>query len=457
MIDIPTLRPVLDGKPFPGTEVPSILEALEGAQRWIDSGETHDGREFGGWIAWPERPDFVPAYGTVSLNTGAAGIAWYTHAAGSVLGDASLAERAARAVQFVASHWREHVDDRFIGIEGTGLGYYGGIAGIGAALLALAESDPLARRTAAEIFDLLVARRGADGEHPAWLGIDAMLGDGGIIVSLLSAAEVLGDERYRDAAAAAGEALLASEQRASDTASRWVGTDPQLLGLPPEMQLDGLELGTIGVAFVLARLAVATGDERFRDAAVRAAAAIAEWATVAGDAALTAPGAGGRYAFGYCTGSSGVIRSLIAVYNATGDPEHLEWALRFGRGILRSGVPGRHTPGNGWVLHQCCGSAAILEAFLGLWATTGDELWLDAARVQGDDLLIRSVQDARGRRWYSEAYVLPTGTLKAEVGHQVGASGIALALLRLHVAEQRVAGAALPAVPRLPDDPFPLI
>lgn len=455
---------MLDDHPFPGTEVPDILEALEGAQRWIDSAEIRDGGEsgeaFGGWIAWPDRPDFAPAYGALSLNTGAAGIAWYEHAAARVLGDAALDERAARAVRFLSERWREHVDDRFIGIEGTGLGYYGGIAGIGAALLGLADADPLARSTAVEIFDLLASRRGSGPEKPVWLGIDAMLGDGGIIVSLLTAAEVLEDERYLQAAVEAGEALLASEQPVSETVSRWVGTDPQLLGLPAATRLDGLELGTIGIAFVLARLASATGDERFRDAAARAAGAIAGSATVAGDAALTAPGAGGRYAFGYCTGSSGVIRSLIAVYEATGDPEHLEWAVRFGRGILRSGVPGRHTPGNSWVLHQCCGSAAILEAFLGLWAVTGDGLWLDAARAQGDDILIRSVNDAKGRRWYSEAYVLPTGTLKAEVGHQVGASGIALALLRLHVAEQRASGrdaSEVASVPRLPDDPFPLI
>ncbi|HZK04691.1 MAG TPA: hypothetical protein VFC82_02460 [Actinomycetaceae bacterium] len=121
------------------------------------------------------------------------------------------------------------------------------------------------------------------------------------------------------------------------------------------------------------------------------------------------------------------------------------------------GVPLRHTAGNDRVLHQCCGSTAILEAFLGLWAVTRDPLWLEAARAQGDDLLVRSNADERGRRWYSEAYVLPIGTLKAEVGHQVGASGIALALLRLHAANIAEAGGEAPPIPRLPDDPFPLI
>jgi lantibiotic modifying enzyme len=198
---------------------------------------------------------------------------------------------------------------------------------------------------------------------------------------------------------------------------------------------------------------MATGDERFRKAAVRAATYVTAGATKVGDAAVL-PRIGGDISFGYCTGSSGVIRSLLGVYRASGDEEHLEWALRFGRGILRSGVPGRQTPGNAFVFHQCCGSAAVLESFIGLWLETGDPLWLDAAKAQGDDLLIRSVSDEKGRRWYSESHVLPVGTHKAEVGHQVGASGIALALLRLHQAVEADAGGRPFATIRLPDDPF---
>ena len=96
----------------------------------------------------------------------------------------------------------------------------------------------------------------------------------------------------------------------------------------------------------------------------------------------------------------------------------------------------------------------MLESFIGLWHETGDRLWLDAAQVQGDDLLIRSVSDARGRRWYSESHVLPVGTLKAEVGHQVGAAGIALALNGLDVSTRADASGTPFRSIRLPDDPF---
>lgn len=455
-ITIPSLRPEADGSPFPGTELPDIPTALAETQSWIDSGEIVIDERASRWTAWPDQPEFEPIYGPVSLNTGAAGVAWYALAAAEVFGDDEHRRRARRAIAYVVDTWRAHADDRFLGLAGTGIGFYGGIAGIGSVLLAFRD-DPEFGGAAREVFDAVVERQGATGGRDAgWIGTDALLGDGGVVIALLAAAAALDEPRYLDAAVRAGEMILADE-RAGDgpgDVSTWPGVPASMLGAPGDAEFDGFELGTIGIAFTLARLAVATGDARFRDAAARAAASIAASATVVGDAAVVRR-MSGDISFGYCTGSSGVIRAFIAVHQATGDPEHLEWALRFGRGILRSGVPQRQTPGNTLVLHQCCGSAAVLESFLGLSAVTGDALWLDAARAQGDDLLIRSVLDAQGRRWYSMAHVLPTGTLKAEVGHQVGASGIALALLRLHAAEQRAAGGSHPSPRRLPDDPYP--
>jgi hypothetical protein len=452
-IEIRSLRPEALGAPFPGTELPDLPTALAEVQRWVDSAEEPiDGRS-SRWHAWPDQPEFQPIYGPVSLNTGAAGIAWYSLAAADATGDPAHLDRAERAAAFVAASWREHADDAFLGITGTGAGHYGGLAGIGAVALQLAERFPEHRATAIAIFDEIVARAGTTGGRPSgWTGANALLGDGGVVIGLVEAAGRLGDPRYLDAAVAAGDAILAEELH-DELGSWWRGLDGTLLGLPAGLDLDGFELGTIGIAVAVAKLADVTGDERFRSAAARAADHVAASATLVGDAAVVSR-VGGTYSFGYCTGSSGAIRSFLGVHRATGDPAHLEWALRLGRGILRSGVPGRQTPGNTWVFHQCCGSAAILESFIGLWLETGDRLWLDAANAQGDDLLIRSVADERGRRWYSESHVLPTGTLKAEVGHQVGASGIALALLRLHQANEVDATGTPFITIRLPDDPF---
>ncbi|MCH9275483.1 hypothetical protein JS533_004225, partial [Bifidobacterium amazonense] len=153
---------------------------------------------------------------------------------------------------------------------------------------------------------------------------------------------------------------------------------------------------------------------------------------------------------------SGYVRIFSAVAAISDDPaEPVEWARRFGRGIIRSGVPGRLAQDNYWLLSQCCGGAAVLEAFTALWLETGEELWFRAASAQADDLLVRSYADKLGRRWYTESYALrDAGRLKAEVGYQVGAAGVALSLLHFRQAERSHDDGVRFSTPRLPDEPY---
>lgn len=446
-ITIGSLRPRLLGQPFPGTEIPAISQALLEAEQWIEQGRVSaEGRSW--WQAWPDQPDFEASYGTLSLNTGVAGVIWYLdqalrHQPGGPTADARRT-RIEEGLAHLAAHWHDETGN-YYALPFAATGFYGGLAGIGAVLAQLAHRYPLAAELAPQVLDAVLDRRDEAGVR--WSTTSTMLGDGGVIVSLLTAAHELGEDRYLEAAVRAGDDIL-SEEVPQAVGSAWPGVDPQILGMPADVVLEGFETGSTGVAYVLAQLAGATGEQRFITATDRALAHINTLALTHGDGALL-PGYGGKYSFGYCTGSSGMIRAYVAGHRATGNPDHLEWAARYGRGILRSGVPTRTTPGHQYLLHQCCGSAAIVESFTGLHLETGEPLWLEAARAQADDLLIRSVADDRGRRWYSEAYRLPPGQLKAEVGHQVGASGIALALLHLLQVEEGPG-----AIVRLPDDPF---
>lgn len=453
-ITVPDLRPTWDGVAFPGTELVDIATALRQVEKWIDAGHNDDG----GWSGWPDRPDFDPIYGDVSLNTGSAGIAWYAaaaaHAARADGDDDAVRDnlaRARRAAEHVSAHWRDDLAARVsLPIPNGGTAYYGGLAGliaVASSLSTLAGTDvdlPLE----AMIDELLALREAGK----PWIGSGSLMGDGGILITLAAVAEHRRDPRLTEVIVELTDDILAQERPGIEGASSWPGAPGPFLGLPEGFEMEGFELGTVGIGFVFARVAQLTGEIRFVEAAARAAAHVSAISTVVGDAALLPRGSG--FSFGYCTGSSGVARMFTAVHQATGDPQHLEWALKYGRGILRSGVPGRVTPGNQYVLHQCCGSAAVLETFIGLWLETRDQLWLDAARAQADDLLIRSVSDDLGRRWYSESHILPAGQLKAEIGHQVGASGIAFALLHLHQVNQAEATGQSRSLPRLPDDPY---
>src|SRR5207253_2016892 len=68
--------------------------------------------------------------------------------------------------------------------------------------------------------------------------------------------------------------------------TRWDGPALERYGIPADAAMPNFELGTAGVAFVLARLFEETGDRRFLDAARAGAAHVQALATVKADSAL---------------------------------------------------------------------------------------------------------------------------------------------------------------------------
>jgi hypothetical protein len=129
-----------------------------------------------------------------------------------------------------------------------------------------------------------------------------------------------------------------------------------------------------GVAFVLARLYEETRQEKFLHAAREGARHIQSIATVREDSALVyyrEPDLKDLYYLGYCHGPAGTARLFYQLHKVTGEAEYLEWTEKLARGIVRSGVPEKFTPGYWNVACQCCGSAAVTDLFLSLWVTTG--------------------------------------------------------------------------------------
>jgi hypothetical protein len=144
------------------------------------------------------------------------------------------------------------------------------------------------------------------------------------------------------------------------------------------------------------------------------------------------------------------------LYRVTGDPGDLDWVERLAHGIIQSGAPRVQTAGLWNVACQCCGSAGILEFFVGLWAATGQGYYLDFARVLADDLIGRATgcDDDKGYRWYQAYRRLRPLEVTADTGYMIGAAGIGAALLHLDVA---MAASEPRRVILLPDNPFPAI
>ncbi|MCK2212223.1 lantibiotic modifying-like protein [Actinomadura sp. ATCC 31491] len=427
--------------PSERAETPLTAAILAG--RWIRGAAQDDasGR------AWAANPDgrgrsALTTPEPASLYAGAAGIVLFFLELAAATGHEAYLEDAAAGARRLAATWRGQND----------LTLYHGLTGV---VVALAEAgwalgDEELESAARDAADHVVRSARPLAGGPGWTGDPAQRGDGGIVLGLLRAAAALGVPRYEETAVAAGERIAGLA-----VPGHRFGDCPDL---PADAVTPGFLAGTAGTAFLLARLYGLTGEPGFLEAANRGAGFVREVSVVTDRCALVphhVPQERGLHYLGFCSGSAGVARMFQELYRVTGERGHLEWVERLAGGILRSGAPEGRTPGFWNVACQCCGSAGLLELFVGLWAETGDATYLAFARKLAHHLIGAATDhDGRGFRWYQAYRRLRPGEVSADTGFMVGAAGIGAALLHLDAALQ---GREARRVILLPDNPFPAI
>ncbi len=226
-------------------------------------------------------------------------------------------------------------------------------------------------------------------------GPDLVVGTAGAIVPLLRLAERTGDHRWTDLAAHAGR-VLAADARTSGGRVRWAAPNwPDGIG--------GFAHGATGIGWALAKLAAATGEQRFADLAEGAAAYEETWYDPRRQAWLD-PREPDTVAAAWCHGA-------IGVGLATSDPEVLRRAAVSG---LRDGL--------GWTHTLCHGDLGTWELLVAALAAGVAPDGLDRAAL---DAMVLGSLEANG----------PTTGLAREVyspSIMSGSGGIAYQLLRMH-------------------------
>jgi lantibiotic modifying enzyme len=421
---------------------------VRGAERKADAGSY--------WLPEPDHPEKLT---TVSPQNG-----FYSGSAGTVLfflqlakatQDSSYLGDATRGADFVAATWRdlprgpEHV-------PGTKLSFYSGLSG---AAFVLAETwkatgDDKYKAAALEATEYIAKAAHPGTEGVAWSTSPGVIGDGSIILYLLYAAQTFQTDEFRKLASDGGIRLLATASKPHGGGLKWRGTSPEALGLPADTYFPNFELGTAGVAYVLARLYEETEDARFLEGAKQGALHLQTIASVDRDSALIPyryPDLTDIYYLGFCHGPAGTARLFYQLHKVTKDPAYREWTERLARGIIASGIPDTLTPGFWNVVCQCCGSAGVTDFFLGLWAATGKtEYYAFASKVAGQALGRQSDLDGKGYRWYQAWTRVKPWEVTAETGYSIGASGVATALIHVALAQK-----GQYEVISLPDNPFP--
>lgn len=434
------------------------LDGAIDAARWIRS----TARPAAHGLSWLPEPDHPEKEATVSapatIYSGNAGIVLFLIEMAKATGDASYMDEARRGADEVAATWRDVLDYRFlIALENVNLDFNHGLSGTAFTLAQtwMATGDTRYRDVALAITRHIADAARLAGSGVEWVGApSAGLGDGSITLYLLWAARTLEQPDLLALAVRAGERMLELAEADPRGGLKWTGFPLERLGAPEGAYMPNFEFGTAGVAFVLAWLFEETGDARFLEAAREGARHVEALATVHGDAALLfhrEPDMTDLFYLGYCGGPVGTARLFYELYKLTNEHDYLDWMDRFAHGVMESGVPEKRTPGLWNVVCQCCGTAGILDFFLGMWAGTGRPEYLAYARRVGDQLLSFAVNlDGQGARWYQAWTRVKPWEVTAETGYMIGAASVGSALLHLALAEAGRYEAIL-----FPDNPFP--
>lgn len=234
---------------------------------------------------------------------------------------------------------------------------HGGTTGIGSVAYGLSVvgdllDDSELQQTAAEL-----ASRVTESFVKSDESYDVVAGSAGTILGLLGCADRTGAQAPIDAARQCGDHLLANGDQATEPGMTWETLDSA-------RPLTGFAHGNAGIAYALARLAGATDDSRYRDAALEAI----EYETAVYDVTRHnwpdfRDDSGHSFMDQWCHGRSGVGLARLAMGEYV-DDRRIEDGLERALTHLPFGEIRRYD-------HLCCGNAGRAEFLLETTRRTG--------------------------------------------------------------------------------------
>lgn len=329
-------------------------------------------------------------------------------------------------------------------IVGWHIGIYSGPVGAGIFALELYKILPDLQylNFAERLADELLAASTSVGEGLYFSSDIDIFSDGGFILYFLALYEITGKQHYLTSAEKIG-AYIISQAKHNKYGTFWEANDLSKAGFPKGSIYPGFSHGTAGIAYVLAALYEKSKLAVQLDTAIDAARFLEGIADEENGAALIPYIWNGgsdwqnKYYIGFCHGPAGTALLFRRLFRITNDRNWLDFAEKLSRGIIASGAPEHYSWGM-WDSCRCCGTAGLVEHFLGMYNDTGKEEYISYAKRAAAKVISSSTQNDDGSRcFFGHWDRTAPRAIESFTGLYNGAAGAALALLKLYLFEHK--------------------
>ncbi len=392
-------------------------------------------------------------YDEISMYAGASGIICFLLSLYDAAGDARYLDEAEQAAEYIGYRWHH---DRALQRNFSPYAFSSGWSGAGFALTQLynVTGKDSYRDLVGEIITQLIAdaQPSPDGVGYFWSSYPGIVGNAGTVLFLLYAARIFAREDWKAFAVDAGRIFL-NKGRKMPTGQVYSGVDPTYFGAGADYIDPNFPMGTGGIGFTLLRLYEESGEQVFLDAVKGVPEYMASAAVKIKVGKLlphALPDRPDLFYLGYCHGPAGTTRFYYKLLQVTGDAKCREQIAALVQGLEDVGAPEERSAGYWNCYNLCCGTAGILNMYLGLWADSGKKEYLEGARRCGKVILDGAETKGDETTWRFALDRIAPAVLTTPIGFFDGAAGIGAALLQLYHAENGKFHTT-----RFIDDPFP--
>ena len=423
------------------------LDAAKAAMNFINTRKRTD--EEGIYWTLADAAAGKPSYyDEICMYAGASGIICFLLSLYEDTQDAAYLDEAKEAGCYLEYRWRKRRELK------RNFSPYAFSTGWGGASFALLQMYLVTKILDQAVRDAIPVK---EGEGYYWSTYPGIVGTAGTILVILNAAEKLGREDWKEFAVKAGRYFLTRGRDMGNGMICYTGVDPTYFGAGKDYIDPNFPMGTGGIGFLMLKLYEVSGKKEFLDA-VKGVPEYMDTVAVKMRAGKLLPHAlpdrPDLFYLGYCHGPAGPTRFYYELYKFSGDAKYRHEIEELVKGLEATGAPEKRSAGYWNTENICCGTAGLLNMYLGLWAAFGEEHDLEYARrcakVLMDTAVFEDGVDGGQASWKFALDRVAPERLSTPIGFLDGAAGIGSVLLQMARAERGDFHTV-----RAVDDPFP--